>query len=513
MHAEILILYSMRRFFLFFCIIILSSCPVKNQQTYFFLSENTKQIKHTITCGSSRHITYRSIEIINNDTIFVFNQQHRNVIYLYNISKEKLDSVVLPKPNTHSMHFIQFNNDTVLKVCFDMFYDDGDSTFIYDINLNNKKVLKSFQIPLEKINNPNYYIMSIGINNDLKKWYFIFKERNVSTSNIALYAYDIKNNSIKKLNYQYPLFDYKILESDYFYPNGTRINHNDLAVCYTYRSSITKIDTKSDSVFEVKIENNYLDTNFMFSKTTSRYKGYYWSLDYFPELKIYRRWLVLGYEYGKKELFAYYDTLFNVIGYQFVPEDFIREYNGIFYSFKQNQNKVILKIHSKPTLESIDKEDFDMQLKEIFNKYNSVCTINNFDPSVKYNKFIEMLSDSIKDKNFKLLVISGTACPACNIDTYNMIVINEAFILNHPKAPMYVFLLDTTNVFYQYKYQFINQNHIFIDRENLYEVLFSDRMNINPIIITVKNRKVKSVVPFDVEDDRNSKFLKALFDF
>ncbi len=123
-----------------------------------------------------------------------------------------------------------------------------------------------------------------------------------------------------------------------------------------------------------------------------------------------------------------------------------------------------------------------------------------------------MFSDSIKDKNFKLLIISGTSCPACNIDTYNMILINEAFFMNHPITPMYVLLLDTANVFYEYKDQFIAQNHIFVDRENLYEVLFSYKMNINPIIITVKNRKVRSVVPFDVEDERNSKFLKALFD-
>jgi hypothetical protein len=491
---------------------VLTSCSVRNQQTYFILSENTKQIKYTINCGSSRPITYQSIEIIKNDTIFVFNQQHRNVIYLYNLNKEKLDSVVLPKPNTHSIHFIQFNNDSILNISFNMFYDDGDSTFFYDISLNSKKVLKSIQIPLKEINNPDYYIMSIGVNNDQKKWYFFLKERSLSTSNIALYVYDILKNSINKISYQYPFFDYKILESDYFYPSGAKIIHNNLGIRYTYRSSITKIDAKTNAVSEVKIVNDYLDTNFMYSNTVSKYKGYYCNLDYFPSLKIYRRMLMLGYEYGKKKLFAYYDTLFNVIGYQFVPKDFILESNGVFYSYDLNHTKLLLKIHSKPIIESVSKEDFDMHLKEIYNKYNTVCTINQFDPSVKYNKFIEMLSDSIKDKNFKLLVISGTSCPACNIDTYNMIIINEAFFMNHPKSPMYILLLDTANVFYQYKYQFVEQNHIFIDKENLYEVLFSNRMNINPIVITARNRKVKSVVPFDVEDERNSKFLKALFD-
>jgi len=498
---------------LFFVVIILISCSVKNQQTYFIIKDNTtKQTKYVIPCYSSRPITYSSIQKIKNDTIFVFNQQHRNVIYLYNLKKEKLDSVVLPKPNTHSIHFIQFYNDTILNIAFEMFYDDGDSTFIYDISLNSKKVLNSQQIPLKEINDPNYYIRSIGLNSEQKKWYFLLKKRIPFTKDIALYYYDLKNNSINKIKYQYPFFDFNTLDSDYFYPFGAEINHNDLAIWYSYRSSITKIDTKTNTVSEVKITNDYLDTNFMYSRIPTKYKGYHARFDYFPTLKIYRRKLILGYEYGKKELFVYFDTLFNVLGYQFVPEDFIYESNGIFYSYKEYHNKLILKIHSKPSLDSISKEEFDNQLKEIYKKYNTVCTINQFNPSVKYNKFIEMLKDSIKDKNFKLLIISGTACPACNIDTYNMIIINEAFFMNNPKFPMYILLLDTTNVFYEYKYQFINQNHIFVDKDNLYEVLFSSRMNINPIVIRVKNRKVKSVIPFDVEDERNSKFLKALFD-
>ncbi len=263
---------------------------------------------------------------------------------------------------------------------FDMFHDDGNSTFIYDVNLNSKKVLRSIPIPLNDINNPDYYIKSFGINKDKDKWYFLVKKREYILTNYSLYVYNIKNNSIKKIPYQYPFFDYKILDSDYFYPYSTQLIHNDLAIWYSFRSSVTKINTTTDEVSEIKIENNYLDTNFMYSKTISKYKGLYSNLNYFPTYKIYRRRIKLGYEYGKKEIFAYYDTLFNVIGYQLVPKDIIFESNGVFYSFNLNQTILLLKIHSKPIIERIPKEDFDIQLKEIYNKYNTVCTINHFDP-------------------------------------------------------------------------------------------------------------------------------------
>lgn len=198
----------------------------------------------------------------------------------------------------------------------------------------------------------------------------------------------------------------------------------------------------------------------------------------------------------------YYDRNFNCIGKKIGITPWGSNEDGILYSVTQNNNKIVLKIIDSLKIEKFSEVEYKKQLDSLYSEYyNRYCMVKNASNLDNLAKMVNNLSKKILQKDYNLLVISGNGCFSCNEDVFYWIKINESF-LNKQKQRLYILLLDTNNIFYINLNKVNNIANFIIDQNSENKIYFHDINNINPLLVSVKNKEIKKIYYYDKNKNR-----------
>ncbi len=469
-----------------------------------------------------RDFIFFDIQAQNNDTFLIFNPLFSNKLHLLYLNHSKCDSIVIPQINrNYSFDFIHYANyisDDSINVFINL--RGKESVDFKFLTINRKGQIKHVKEPIKKTKQLKYYYVPPS-DYEIRNGYFAFLYSvNITSNNYydlskrKVGIYNIKKDSLISFNLNLPeltSLSLKNLDNEYFYPFLTWINDSTLLISFRFSNKIVKYNIFQNTYEIIKPVVMYMDTDLDKIQAPGKNKGFYLSLKYFPSLKIYTRTIELSYEYKKKFIDLYYDEFFNLIGIKYNPKKYYFEKLNKIYSFGSDE---IFKLfeYSSMQYDTCCLLKIDSILQNIKKQQEPliVCVKDVKTEKDKLKKLVEHLSISIPYDNYQLLVLSQSGCHSCVEFVLKLFVYNKAIFSKHP--PLVVLYIGNTEQYYEYFRELSQFKSSFImDNEGNYELFFNS-MNINPIILTIQNKKLNKITPFDVEDERNSKFLKALFD-
>lgn len=516
--------YIYPSFFYFLFFLFFSSCKAQNDSIDSFICFKDSVIPSKIYTWdiNADDLFYSNIQKVNNDTLLIINKLHSNKIFLLNFKQTNYDSVIVPsvyKSNSLDfIHYVDYITDDSINVYLNIRTSQSVDLKILSVNKNGQ--IKHIKEPIKKSKQLKYYYVSPS-NYEVRNGFFAFlysenitRENYFDLSKRKLGIYNIKKDSLTSISLNFPELNsptLKNLDSDYFYPFLTWINDSTLLISFRFTNKIIKYNICQNKYEIIKPSVFYISTDLNTSNTIGKNKGSYWSIKYYPTLKIYTRAIELGYEYKKKYLNFYYDENFNLIGIKYNPNRFYwNKFNNI-YSFNFFNGKFQLLRFDNLPFDTCFKSSIDSILFKIKEQQETfiACTKNAKTEKEKLEKLVEIISSKTHNNDYQILILSSSGCPSCVDFMFKLLLSNKKLFSKNP--PLFVLYIGGIE---QYKDYFSELNNFkssfIIDNDGNYELFFNS-MNINPMILTVKNKSLKKITPFDAVEDEKSRFIKELF--
>ncbi|HOU97408.1 MAG TPA: hypothetical protein PLP65_01010 [Bacteroidales bacterium] len=494
-------------------VLLLNSCVAQHKDKtnqWIQLSDNNCKIdEYSWIVQNTNPIIYRKLSISSTDTFLIINYKSSNILYFLNLNRNKaIDSLKMPFHNIHDIYTVEMINKDTIIIFFSKWDYFGNDTF-YLVSLNKEgKLIKKYSLNLDFTNGKDYFIPNVyNIEFKNKKMAYIYlpRKRKLISQSKFIVIYDLKKDSSYYLPIKYPNIDNNI-DAEYIFPNILWIDSNNILVSFRFNSTFLKFNLKENKIDSFQTIINEIDTNLIYSNDNSIFKGLYSIICPLRKLNIYKRYITLGNYYGKKRMELYYDSNFNLIGKKIGITPWGEEC-GIMYSLNQSNNKIILKIIDSLKITKYNDLEFNKQLDSLKNEYyNRYCSISIASNEEKMQNLVVKIGSVIKKENYNLLIISNSGCASCNEDVYKWLITNQSYISKR-EDKLYVLLLDTNNIIYININEFINRSKFIIDKNSDNEIYFNKTMNINPLIISVRNNLLKEIVHYD---KNRTKFFKLL---
>lgn len=517
------ITYIYPSFFYFFFFTFFVSCKAQNENFPLVCFKDsiipTKIYTWNFTVDN---FWFNNIQKVNNDTILFINPIHSNKIFLLNFNQTNYDSIVLATiPKNYSLdiiHFVDFVSNDSINVFLNL---RGTQCVDFKIlTINRKGQIKHIKEPIKKSKQIKYYYVSPSDYEVRNGCFAFFYSENITHENYfdlskrKLCIYNLKKDSIISVSLDFPEINsstLKNLDNDYFYPSLNWINDSTILISFRFTNKIIKYNILQNKYEVIMLSVFYISTDLGAIHSVGTYKGIYWGVKYYPSLKIYTRRIGLDYEYKKKNLNFYYDEHFNLIGINYEPRKFYWEKLNNVYNFSSLNGKLQLLKFDNLTFDTCYKSYIDSMMYKI--KINQqmfiACTKNAKTEKEKLEKLVEIISSKITYNDYQILILSSSGCPSCVEFMFKLLQSNKKLFSKNP--PLIILYIGEIEQYKEYFSELDNfKNSFIIDKEGNYELFFNS-MNINPLILTVKNKTLNKITPFDAVEKENSRFIKELF--